>query len=323
MFRLKGSRTCLLLLFSMFLLGGCASNVDKEKAESSASREDQIVIYTTLYPLLDFAQKIAGDHAAVENIVPPGVESHDFEPTAKDMMKLNEADLLLYNGAGFEGWVEKSVKALNNEDLIVVETSKNIELLSPVEEQEGDHGHDEDHHGEFDPHIWLDPNRAKLQAAMIKDALVELDPEHKSDYENNFNSLSQKFDELNTLLKDLAAHAMKKELVVSHAAFGYLTGTYGLQQLSISGLTPSDEPTQQELQHIIEEAKAHQVKYILFETMVSGKIAETVKNEIGAQALTLSTLENLTKEQIDQGKDYFSVMKENIDTLKIALEYKS
>lgn len=320
MLKLKISNVWMMLLI-IFLLGGCTNNVDNEKAEMVASSKDKIVIYTTLYPLVDFAKKIAGEQAMVENIVPPGVESHDFEPTAKDMMKLNQADLLLYNGAGFEGWVEKSVKALNNKDLHVIETSKNIELLSPVEDHEGEHGHDD--HGDFDPHIWLDPNRAKLQAAMIKNALVQLDPEHKSVYENNFNLLSQQFDELDTLLKDLAAHAVQKEIVVSHAAFGYLTGTYGFHQLPIAGLTPSDEPTQQELQHIIEEAKAHQVRYILFETMVSGKIAETVKNEIGAQALTLSTLENLTTEEIDQGEDYFSVMKKNIETLKIALEYKS
>lgn len=308
-----------ILTMAMFYLSGCANeNVNQPSADL---KEGKIKIYTTLYPLYDFAEKIAGDRAVVENIVPPGVEPHDFEPSVKDMMMLNEADLLIYNGAGFEGWVEKTASAVNNNKLKIVEASKNVELLQMDEESSHT---EEEHHAEggWDPHIWLDPNRAKIQAETIKNALVEIDPEHQEVFEKNYQSLVQQFDELDTSLQNLRAHVQKKEVVVSHASFGYLTHTYGLQQISIAGLSPSSEPTQRELQKIIETIKEHQVNYILFETLVSGKVADVVKHEVGAKALTLNPLENLTQDEVAKGKDYFSIMKENIEVLKTALEYK-
>lgn len=283
---------------------------------------EKIAIYTTIFPLYDFASKIAGDLAVVENIVPPGVEPHDFEPSVKDMMMLNEADLLLYNGAGFEGWVEKAIAAMNNDQLTIVEASKHVKLLQMEEESshEGEHEHDH-YHGDWDPHTWLDPNQAKIQAETIKNALVEIDPKHQDVYSNNYQSLVQQFDELDRSLKDLSEHVQKREVVVSHASFGYLTHAYDLKQIAISGLSPSAEPTQRELQEIIETIKKHGVNYILFETLISGKVAEVVKKEVGAEALTLNPLENLTENELNQGKDYFSIMKENIEVLKTALEY--
>ena len=306
-----------ILAVFMLVLNGCG----KESTDQESNKNGKIAIYTTLYPLHDFAGKIAGDRAVVENIVPPGVEPHDFEPSVKDMRMLNEADLLIYNGAGFEAWVEKTASALNNKKLRVVEASKNIDLLH--EQKETSHKEDEhDHHGGYDPHIWLDPNRAKLQAKAIKEALAEIDPEHRDIYEANYQHLVQQFDGLDVSLKDLRDHVQKTEVVVSHSSFGYLTNTYGLEQISIAGLSPSDEPTQRDLQEIIETIKERQVKYIFFETLVSGKIAEVVKNEVGAEALTLNPLENLTQEEIAQGKDYFSIMKDNIEVLRKALEYQ-
>ncbi|HJV44380.1 MAG TPA: metal ABC transporter substrate-binding protein [Bacillota bacterium] len=297
------------ILLCLLWLVGCGT---PKAVEEKSATDHKIVIYTTIYPLADFAQKIAGDKAIVQNIVPPGTEPHDFEPTPKDIIQLNQAQIFVYNGVGFEGWVEKVVHSLNNKSLIVVDSSKQVDLLkaSSSEQETGN-----------DPHIWLDPNRAKKQAQAIKDALVQADPTNKEVYENNFAELAKKFDELDANLSDLSAHAKQKEMVVSHAAFGYLTHAYGLEEISIAGINPSDEPTQKDLQKIIETAKQHKIKYILFETLVSGKVAEVIKNELGAESLTLNPIESLREEDLAAHKDYFSVMKDNIETLKKALDY--
>ena len=313
------------------LFSGCAQNNNDQKNTNPVNNKEPVatekaVIFTTFYPLYDFAKKIAGDKAEVINLVPAGTEPHDYEPTAQDVVKLNDADILVYNGTGFEGWIEKIIPTLNNKNLIAVDSSRDVDLLTAEdtgfvkEEEEADH-QDEDREmdGGFDPHYWLAPMQAKKQAKTILDTLVQLDPVNQSFYEENYAKLAEQFDKLDTFIKNIVSQASRKELIVSHAAFGYLTHSYGLKQISISGISPSDEPTQKELRDIIEFAKENQIKYIMFETLVSAKIAEMVQNEIGAQALVLNPLEGLTDEQMAKGKDYFSVMKENAENIKIAV----
>lgn len=310
-------------------LSACGGSVG-EKAENHSLLQ----VYTSIYPLYDFTQKIGGELVDVHHMMPPGVEGHDFEPMPRDMAALHEADLFIYNGAGYEAWADKALATLDKEKTYVVNATEGLPLLTNEasgrerghedddghhgDEDDGTHGHGEGH-GMYDPHVWLDPHRAKLQAKAIKDALVKIDGKHADAYEANYNRLAAQFDALDTKLKKVVRKAARKEIVVSHASLGYLAQAYGLKQISISGLSPSDEPTQKDLQKIIEFARAHDVKYILFETLVSSNLAETVKNEAGAKALMFNPLENLTKEEIDRGEDFFSVMEKNIDHLETAL----
>lgn len=281
-----------------------------------------ITIYTTIYPLYDFASKIGGDRAEVINLVPTGTEAHDFEPTSRDMIKLSDADIFLYNGSGFEPWIDDVLKSLDTSKMNVIDMSQHIDLLHEEEEDtahEESENNDEHAHEGVDPHYWLDPMRAKQMAAVIKDAMIEVDNNGKKIYEENFHLLQLELDKLHTEYKNAIAQTKRKELIVSHKAFSYLADRYELEQVAISGISPSDEPSQKELKQIIEFAKAHDVKYILFETLVSGKVADVVKREIGAESLTLNPLEGLTKDDVKKGKDYFSVMRDNLESLKKAL----
>lgn len=330
---------------------GVKEPLDNEQAEG----EKKLLIYTTVYPVHFFAQEIAGERAVVKSIIPVGAEPHDFEPTAKDIMSLSQADLFVYNGGGFESWIEKIVDSVNNDQMILVDTTANISLLTNAEtghvHDDHDHGHgdeahgahEEDHdhdhgeevqgvheegdhdhhdHGDLDPHVWLDPQLAKQQAEAIKDALIEADPEHIAYYEKNFEQLTHRFMELDDAFAQLSEHKEREDFIVSHAAYGYLANRYGLNQVSISGLSPSSEPSPRQLQEIIEYAKEHKIEYILFENMVSTKVAEVVRESIGAEALVLHNLEVLTEEEISQGQDFFSLMHHNVEVLKKALGYK-
>ncbi len=322
---------------------------------------DKVSIYTSFYPLYDFASKIAGDRADVINLIPPGAEPHDFEPTPKDLVKLSEVDIFVYNGSGFETWIEDVLESLDTTKMDVLNVSEHVDLLSledtggeadhhhgdehkdeehgdehadeHKDEEHGDehadehkdeeHGDEIEHEGEGnDPHVWLDPIRAKQMATTIKDALIKVDSEGKEIYEANYNTLVTELDKLHSEFEAVVENSERKEMIVSHSAFGYLANRYGLEQIAISGISPSDEPSQKELQEIISFAKEHDVKYILFETLVSGKVADVVKNQIGAEALTLNPIEGLTKEELSNNKDYFSVMRDNLNSLKKALDSK-
>ena len=194
------------------------------------------------------------------------------------------------------------------------------EAHAHVEEQHSEsdpHGHD---HGNFDPHVWLDPYRSITLAENIKNTLVELKPDAKEEFEKNFESLKTELQKLDEEFHQLADSKENPEMIVSHAAYGYWEEVYGIHQIPVTGLSPSDEPSQKELEKIIQMANEKQIKYILFEQNVTPKVAEIIQKEINAEPLYLHNLESLTKEDRKNGEDYFSLMRKNLETLDKALK---
>lgn len=312
-----------LLACTAIILAACGNDT-KNKAS-----DDQISVYTTVYPLQYFSEQIGGEHVAVNSIYPPGTNEHTFDPTQKDMMNLADSDLFFYIGLGLEGFVDNAKKTLKNEDVTLVETTKNIDeekfhVSTATKEEEGhDHDHeDEDghHHGNIDPHVWLSPVISQDLARSIKDALVQKDPTHKEDYEANYKKLVTKLQNLDASYKEMADQAPQKEFYVSHASFGYIAGTYGLKQVSVAGLNSQDEPTQKQLASIVSQAKKDKIQYILFEQNVSSKLATVIQNDIGAQQMTVNNLSVLTKEDIAKDRDYFSIMEDNLKTFETVLK---
>jgi zinc transport system substrate-binding protein len=194
---------------------------------------------------------------------------------------------------------------------------------SDAEHHEGESTHSEEEeehdHGEVDPHVWLDPALSIELAGNIKDSLSELMPEHASKFDSNFNQLKAELEELDQEYKNTIEGSKTKYLLVSHAAYGYWEKRYGLIQIPISGLSPTQEPSQKELQEIITESTEHGIRYVIFEQNVSPKVAQIIQKEIGAESLTLHNLESLTEENIQQKEDYFSIMRDNLAAIKKAL----
>ncbi len=268
--------------------------------------------------MYDFAQKIGGEYVSVTDMVPAGTEPHDWEPAAKDIAGLENADVFVYSGAGLEYWAEDILQTLQNEDLVTVEASEGITLLTA--EEEGDHeeadGHD---HGEYDPHVWLDPMKAKAEMANIRDAFIAADPEHTAEYAANYETYAEKLDALDTEYRETLAKCSKKEIVVSHEAFGYLCGAYDITQMGIEGLMPDSEPDPARMAEITDFVRAHEVRVIFSEELVSEKVAQTIAKETGAEVETLNPLEGLSEAELAAGADYFSVMEDNLAKLAAAL----
>ena len=320
---------------------------ETEQTENEAV-EDALTIYTTVYPLSYFAERIGGEYVNVQSIYPAGANEHSFEPTQQDMMKLADADLFFYIGLGLEGFVDNAEKTLANEHVTLIPSAVNVseEQLhvseghshDEHEEDEHDHegeehAHDEDHdhegeeahddehnHGAHDPHVWLSPTIAQTLAATVKDELIKANPEQEALFTENYEALIADLQTLDAEFKALSEEATNKTFFVSHAAFGYIAGEYGFTQVPIAGLNSQSEPSQKELAKIVDAAKEKDVKYILFEQNVSSNLAEVIKNEVGADSLTLHNLSVLTKEDIASDADYLSLMRANIETLKTAMQ---
>ena len=305
-----------LLPISLFL-AGCGGTESKKSQEDS---DKQLTIYTTVYPLQYFTEVIGGNVVHVETVYPPGSDEHTFDPSQKDMMKLAESDLFIYVGLGLEGFVEKAKSTLKDEKVTLLEAGGNIHIEGNATTHTEEHAAEDDHkHGDIDPHVWLDPIYSKELAASIKEALIKQMPENEETFNQNYDTLVQKLDTLNNDFSEVISQAERSEIIVSHAAFGYWESRYGLKQISISGISTSNEPSQKELESIVLTAKEHNTKYIFFEQNVSSKLTEIVQGEIGAEPLYLHNLAVLTSEDIDNGRDYFSIMYDNLQSLKKAL----
>ena len=298
--------------------GAQSTGAGTAAAQESGADPEKLQVMASFYPMYDFAQKIGGEYVSVTDMVPAGTEPHDWEPAAKDIAALENADVFVYSGAGLEYWAEDILQTLQNEALVTVEASKGITLLTAEEEgaHEEDDGHD---HGEYDPHVWLDPMKAKEEMANIRDAFSEADPAHAAEYAANYETYAEKLDALDTEYRETLAKCSKKEIVVSHEAFGYLCGAYDITQMGIEGLMPDSEPDPARMAEITDFVRAHEVRVIFSEELVSEKVAQTIAKETGAEVETLNPLEGLSEAELAAGADYFSVMEDNLAKLAAAL----
>ncbi|TMV51428.1 zinc ABC transporter substrate-binding protein [Paenibacillus mesophilus] len=323
------SRFTVLLIVMLVLaavMTGCGS-----KSNVTLS-EGKVNVVTTFYALYDFAGRIGGDKVNVINLVPAGVEPHDWSPKSRDLTNMSKAQLFVYNGAGFEGWVHDFLDSLNKDSgLSVIEASNGIELIHS-EAHEDDHGHDDkktkdnDKHGhgdedsDVDPHVWVSPKSALKMAENIKNGIVQADPANKSYYESNYETLKKQLSDLDAKFTQSLSKTTQKQIVVSHQSFGYLCRDYGLTQKPIMGLSPDSEPTAQDLKEINKFVRDNQVKYIFFEELVSDKMVKTLAKDAGVETLVLNPLEGLTQEQVKAGDNYVTVMENNLQNLLKALQ---
>lgn len=267
----------------------------------------------SFYPLWFFTQQVAGDRAAVFNVTPPGIEPHDYEPTAQDLTRIEAASLVILNGAGFEPWGDKVTANVDTHRTLVVAVADDLTSLQIIQ----------DGRTAVDPHVWLAPLIARRMVDRIAQSLEHADPAEAAEYASNASRLDSRLADLDAAYRQGLAHCATRSITTSHAAFGYLAAAYGLEQNPIAGLSPDAEPSPRQLAGVVRLAQARGVTTIFFERLVSPKLAETVAHEIGARTLVLDPLEQLTKGDLLAGRDYFSIMMQNLANLEAGLQCRS
>lgn len=267
-------------------------------SETADTENGRIQVYTSFYAMYSLTSEIAGDKADVYNLCPTGSEPHDFEPTASDMAKLADADVFIYSGMGMEHWTESISESLSGSDVIITEASASV----PNTPENGD------------PHVWLDPENAYAELEAIANALTEADPSNSGYYSDRLEDCRQRIDELDKAYEDAAASFASDIIITSHEAYANLCSAYGLTQMGINGVDNSEDPTPSRMAEIENFIKENNVKYIFTEPLSTSKIAETISSDTGCGILSLDPFEGNA-----EGKDYFTVMYENLDALKTAL----
>jgi zinc transport system substrate-binding protein len=306
-----------IVILTVFVIFGVSILVINYRYKDSkeTSKSGTISISTSFYPLYYIAQKITGANGVVTNITPAGSEPHDYEPSTAQIKDIYESKLFVFNGAGLDPWAEKLQQNLVKTGVKTIDMSSKFSILGVVE------GSDK---GDRDPHIWLSPIMYKQQVAIIRDQLVAIttNPTEKNTYLNNAELLLKDLTKLETEFKTRLSNCDKKEIVTSHDFLQYLAKGYGFSVVSINGLSPDREPSSLELAETTKLIRDKKIKYIFTETLASPKLAQTIAAETGTQNLVLNPLEGLTKDEIDAGKDYISIQKENLESLTKGLECK-
>jgi zinc transport system substrate-binding protein len=300
---------------------GCSSD--------EGARPGTVDVVAAFYPLAWVTEQVGGDHVTVRSLTRPGAEPHDLELRPRDVGTVVDADLVVYLG-GFQPAVDDAVKQATGTRLNVAEVADEVPFAEHGDDDEAGHDHaagtdeaghtaDDGHdHGLEDPHVWLDPQRMVAITESVRDHLVEVDATNAAAYRRNASALVASLRALDGRFATGLDTCKRRDIVTTHAAFGYLADRYHLNQLGITGLSPDAEPTAGELTRAAAFVREHDVSTIYFETLISPAVARTVASETGARTAVLDPLEGIT--DASAGHDYLTVMDANLAALRTGLD---
>lgn len=294
----------LFMLFSLACLAGCSSQ---------APPSDRLSVAVSFYPLEFLAERIGGDNADVWSMLPEGTEPHDVEPLASDVARLEHADLFFYNGLGLDAWAEDLAKGLPKTVHAVRVTDGLTDLLTLDTKRDRQFG-------AFDPHVWLDGGLIQAIARDIGSNFAAADPEHAAEYGKRTAGLVAELRSLDERYRQELADCQRRDIITGHDAFEYLGWRHQLTMHPIAGISPEAEPSPRDLARLSDMVNELGITTVFFETLTSPELSETLAREAGATTAVLHTLEGITAEQRAANEDYLSLMKENLASLRTALD---
>ena len=306
------------------------------KQESIIKDENKIQIVATLFPQYDFAKQIVGDKAEVTLLVGAGVETHNFEPTAKDMVTmLDKTDMFLYTGTFLEPWTEDIIETLKESKCNIVDVSENIELIK-IEEFESrhinneiEHNHEEseeehihndscDHQDMYDGHIWQSLDNAIIMLENTLNAICKIDSENAEYYKENANKYKEEIIKLDTEIVKLVENSSEKEIAVGgEFAYAYFVEQYDLNFVSVyTNCGHGEDPSIAKVKSVIDYINNKKIPAVYYEELSEGTVAKMIAEETDAEALVLYSIHNGNPEK----DTYVSLMRKNIESLKKGLK---
>jgi len=296
----------------IFVIILCTVNNSDVNIKSS---NEKIKVVATLFPQYDFVKQIGKDNVEVTLLLTPGTETHTYDPTPKDIIGINESNLFVYTGIYMEPWAESIATSIDG-NVEIIDVSEGIEHIKE------EHIHnEEEHEHEYDPHVWLDISNAKVMVDNIAKALAGIDSENSKYYLQNAKEYKEKLDELDNNFETMIDNS-KRNVICFGDKFSYM---YFVTRYSLDYITVYDsclaeaEPSVSKLLEIEEEIEKENIPVIFYESLSEGKIAKSIAKDTGIKALVFSSVHTVSNEDIQNGATYISVMEQNLENLKIAL----
>ena len=313
------------IIISIIIFSACIVIIKPN--EENKQDDNRVQIVATLFPQYDFAKQIGGDKVNVSLLLTPGTETHTYEPTPQDLIRINDSDLFVYTGKYMEPWAERIVGSIDS-DTKILDASKNINLIHSEddeheEEDQEEHNHEEEHHHhEFDPHIWLDPQNAIVMVNNITEEICLIDKENEEYYRANSKKIISEINNLDMDIENTIKNSNKNKIAFGGTfAYAYFINKYKLEYVTAyDSCGESSEPSVAKVKEVIDYMKQNDIKAVFYQEASSGKIADSIAKETGAKKLVFHTIHNATQDEINNGETYISLMRKNLDNLKQALE---
>ncbi|MDR1914220.1 MAG: metal ABC transporter substrate-binding protein [Clostridiales bacterium] len=298
-------------------LAGCSATENS----AGVSDEGKLSVISTVFTPYDFSRSITGELADVSMLLPPAAESHSFEPTPQDIIKVQNSDVFVYVGGESDEWVNTILESLDTSKMTVITLMDCVEV---VEEEivEGMEEEEEEEEGiAYDEHVWTSPKNAKLIVQKISDALVSADPKNAAAYEKNTDDYLSRLTELDASFQAVVDGAKRKTIVMGDRfPFRYLADAYGLDYFAaFPGCSTETECSAATIAFLIDKINAEQIPVVFHIELSNENIAKSISEATGAENLLLHACHNITKADFDNGKTYIDLMKGNVETLKAAL----
>jgi len=317
----KHIKSFFVLLTLLVITVACANEEDNEQT-TEATENEQIQVVTSIFPVYEMTQAVAGDAADVSLMVGANDDPHHYEPSAQAVAAVNEADVFIYSSQVMEFWVESLLDVVENENLTIIELADGLDLSTEEAHNHDDHDHGDGHghdHGGLDPHFWLDPVAVNDQLPLITEALADADSAYETVYQENAEAFSDELATLHNQYEETFSDATERVFLVQHQAFGHLANRYHLEQVAVSGLTTEVEPDPQELADIVDFVNNQNIPVIYYQSGENSAIAETIADETGTDIAVLYDLES---EPVDLSGEnlYLEAMYENLEQLQLSVQ---
>jgi zinc transport system substrate-binding protein len=320
----------LILLFSLltalavlFGTGGC-----KPKKAGYRNPGGKINVTTTNFPPYDFVRNIAGDRVNLNMLLPPGSESHSFEPSPRDIITIQNSDIFIYVGGESDEWVDRILDSMNTDNMLVLALLETVDAVEEEivegmeeEEEEDEHDHDGEEEPDYDEHVWTSPRNAILIVEAITELLCEADSANASFYRQNAASYIAKLAELDASFANLVAGAKRKIFVFADRfPFRYFADAYGLEYYAaFPGCSTETEPSAATVAFLIKKIRDEKIPIVFHIELSNERMADTISSETGAKKLMLHACHNVSKRDLDAGLGYLDFMRGNVENLRQAL----
>jgi len=307
----------MLKLFAAAVAALLVANPAVAQEKGAAVPAAKVKVLATFSILADLVRNVGGDRVEVTMLVGPNADSHVYSPAPADARKVADAGLVVANGLGFEGWIDRLVKSSGSKAPVVV-ASKGVKPRTA-----GGHGHKHDHshsHGETDPHAWQSVPNVKIYVGNIRDALIAADPDGKSVYEANASTYLGRLDALDKEVRDTVARMPKeaRRVITNHDAFGYFAAGYGLQFIASHGVSTDAQPSARDVARIIAQMRKEKVRAVFLENVSDGRLLKQIADETGAKIGGTLYSDALTGPD-GPAPTYIDLIQHNIRTLNAAL----
>ena len=301
----------IIIFISIFVISGCTS-----------SKDDKVTIITTNFPAYDFARQITkGSNIEVKMLLKPGSESHDYEPTPKDIISISKSSMFIYVGGESDEWVNDLLDSIDTSNIQIL---KMMDEVNPVYEEKVDGMtiNDDEDEEEYDEHVWTSPRNVIKISRTITDKIHKIDPENWSLYESNYSEYRIKLEKLDSDFKDVVNNSNRKVLIFADRfPFRYFVDDYGLgYYAAFPGCSSETEASAKTISFLINKVKEDNIPVILTIEFSNKKIANAISKETGAKILEFNSAHNISKEDFENGKTYLDIMNDNLNVLKEALK---